>query len=424
MVDDNLTKNQSPQTQGLPQDQGGGSQTLPEQPDQNFNQPLEVPSPENPNLGSQLPPVPELTQEPVAPLPQTELPIPTAEISPAQYEPFGSEVLPPEPKLAGEYPQTPPMIPGSASEQLVASDLNQPPSAIFQTQPPPPETVSQSPTTVFATGSASRLPKIGLKVLSIVVLVLFLAGGGASAFYFLVWQKGGEQTETSQSQKPQTTQSGGFGNLLPTPIGNIPSDSVAPTIAPTTSPRVSAKEQLLSLVSKAEGVGELSYEMVKTISGKNLPEGKSVTNVWQKGQKLRTDYESGGRTIWLEDFFYLYDSQTDVYLKAPISPQSIETFQNSNVKDFLNRLKGSSEVKEQGSEELDDKTAEVYVVTLIIDQVQRFTKVWLWEEKGLPLKSETTVDASKTVVEYKNYLIDKVDDSVFAIPPEKIVGTP
>jgi outer membrane lipoprotein-sorting protein len=44
-------------------------------------------------------------------------------------------------------------------------------------------------------------------------------------------------------------------------------------------------------------------------------------------------------------------------------------------------------------------------------------KMWLWEEKGLPLKMEMTAPSGeKTTIEYSNIDLSNIPDSMFEIP--------
>lgn len=43
-------------------------------------------------------------------------------------------------------------------------------------------------------------------------------------------------------------------------------------------------------------------------------------------------------------------------------------------------------------------------------------RVWVWEEKGLPIREENTYDKHTTVVEYTNFRFDAITDDLFQLP--------
>jgi outer membrane lipoprotein-sorting protein len=72
-----------------------------------------------------------------------------------------------------------------------------------------------------------------------------------------------------------------------------------------------------------------------------------------------------------------------------------------------------ADAKYVGSETVDGKPASVYESTT----GDTTTKYWMWTERGLPLKIETTTPRGTTVVEYTNYQFGTQPDNLFELPP-------
>ena len=68
--------------------------------------------------------------------------------------------------------------------------------------------------------------------------------------------------------------------------------------------------------------------------------------------------------------------------------------------------------KTVGTESIDGKTCLVVEYTA----EQTTTKMWIWKDRGLPVKMEMTATEGKTTIEYKNYDFSDIPDSMFELP--------
>ena len=68
--------------------------------------------------------------------------------------------------------------------------------------------------------------------------------------------------------------------------------------------------------------------------------------------------------------------------------------------------------KTVGTESIDGKTCLVVEYT----DEQSTTKMWIWRDRGLPVKMEMTTTEGKTTIEYKNYDFSDIPDSMFELP--------
>jgi outer membrane lipoprotein-sorting protein len=77
-----------------------------------------------------------------------------------------------------------------------------------------------------------------------------------------------------------------------------------------------------------------------------------------------------------------------------------------------------AETKLVGTEAIGGKPVQVYEYkdSSIDDAAAR---VWIWTERGLPLKLEATVGQGTISTEYTNYKLESQPDSLFQLPPGK-----
>ena len=68
--------------------------------------------------------------------------------------------------------------------------------------------------------------------------------------------------------------------------------------------------------------------------------------------------------------------------------------------------------RQVGTETVDGKPAVVFEFT----EQAATNKMWIWAEKGVPLKVETTAAGQKTLIEYLNYQFTPQPDNLFTLP--------
>ncbi|MEN6349470.1 MAG: DUF4412 domain-containing protein [Syntrophomonas sp.] len=173
-----------------------------------------------------------------------------------------------------------------------------------------------------------------------------------------------------------------------------------------------------SLITKGMEVKNLSYDC-----DVSEPEGQKLTvKAWIKGKKMRTEMpnpEGGGNMISIIDsdqgIVYIYQPEQKTATKMGISmsqqdnaPSPQETMESLN----------AEKMKYTGKETIDGKTCLVYEFQ---DQNNETSKIWLWEDYGIPLKIESIMDGKKSVLEYRNVKTDEIPDSMFELPADTTI---
>jgi|GEM_PF-7130123 len=194
------------------------------------------------------------------------------------------------------------------------------------------------------------------------------------------------------------------------------------------------KEAILRILAEAEKIGPVQYEMVVTMVIEAIPgqpvRAGSTGKAWQKDHNVRiemttkiegTTYTTDTTMIIKPDGIYLYDSSRDKYEKIT-KEEMAEMYQDRSFEELAKEVKESIELKTLGTEIIDSKLATVVEYTLVFKDIVTTSKLWIWNEKGLPLKTVITTPPLVTItMEFKNIIFGDIPDSLFEIPPEKIL---
>lgn len=195
--------------------------------------------------------------------------------------------------------------------------------------------------------------------------------------------------------------------------GGNAEETAAPVKQETNTPADSSKStepSTAELLGKGKGITELSYEYEA-----QMPDSqKIVAKTWIKGKKMRTEMANpaeGGNIITIIDsekgVAYVYQPAQNMATKMDISMAQQE--ESSSPAETLESYK-PDDMKMVGRETVDGKKCLVY------DFLDGQTKAWLWEENGLPIKTEVIMDGKKAVGLFKNLKIGDVPDSMFTLP--------
>lgn len=165
------------------------------------------------------------------------------------------------------------------------------------------------------------------------------------------------------------------------------------------------------LFAKGMAVDGFSYDYVIT-----MPTGEKLTHkMWVKDGNMRSEVENpgGGEPILSiinmdEGMVYVYQPETNYALQMPIDESDVDTtspkdyFTQSDVEDILFTSR----------ETFDGKECLVYESKYEDGK----GKIWIWEEAGMPLRVETTSGTETIIVEFLNFSIGNIDDSMFQLP--------
>lgn len=207
------------------------------------------------------------------------------------------------------------------------------------------------------------------------------------------------------------------GCTQPAPTGpQVP--TVAPTAAPTQTPATAAEALTAAFANQAK---EYSVESKTTV----VDSGKATTvqgKLYVKPNKIRLDAKIGG-----VDSALLFDQAAkSVYVLSTAAGQKLairydfDTFvrQNQSATSaptaMLDKLQANSKLV--GTEALDGKPTSVLDYTPTGNS--QSARIWIWVERGVPLKLESTTATGQATVEYANYDFAAQPDSLFALPPD------
>ncbi len=161
------------------------------------------------------------------------------------------------------------------------------------------------------------------------------------------------------------------------------------------------------LIAKGMEVDGFSYEYVLT-----MPTGeKFVHKMWAKEGNMRSEMEnpySGEPTLSIvnvtEKAVYVYQPAHKQAIAMPLDDSSVDT---TSPKDYLGEL-DSSDMIYMKTETFDGKECRVYETA--------DGKIWIWEEHGMPLRIELQSEEGDIIVEFLNFKIGDIDDSLFKLP--------
>lgn len=167
---------------------------------------------------------------------------------------------------------------------------------------------------------------------------------------------------------------------------------------------------LAEILAQGKNATGIYCEYVIRPDGGNVLQGK----LWIAGNNLRSESVEGnnnGTAIFIHNgskgYSYMYTSGQKQAIKAT----------DSQPTEDINPVQSLLAVKENtptlGKEIRDGKNC--VVVQYKEGEVE--TRMWLWEDQGLPVRIESTYNNSTTVMEYKNYKLEALPASLFELPP-------
>ncbi len=198
--------------------------------------------------------------------------------------------------------------------------------------------------------------------------------------------------------------------------GTAPQDTSAPAdkeaAAPSSEKSSDSEPVLKDLLGKGKAVNEMSFDCETQVG-----EQKMLVKTWMKGDKLRNEIESpegDGKIINIIDnaagVVYVYHPEQKMATKMDISMAQQDG--SSSPQEDLEAM-NPEKMKYVGKDTIDGKRCLVYEITE--DNVGT-SKVWLWEENGIPVRMEVISDGEKMVMEYRNIKIGGIPDSMFELP--------
>lgn len=183
-----------------------------------------------------------------------------------------------------------------------------------------------------------------------------------------------------------------------------------------------SEETLQQILSKGENVTQVYTEVdsVTAIMGQNLT---STVKLWQKLPYMKIEMSMinpyGGQTITTTyimrpEGIYVYNSSQMTYVKMNNTPAPQQSF-----KEQIADMKRNPTLHEVGTDTIDGKAATIIEFTNNTAMFNITEQLWMWNEKGIPLKAVITEGMGSFVttvtMTYKNFSFDAIPDSTFSV---------
>ncbi len=216
-------------------------------------------------------------------------------------------------------------------------------------------------------------------------------------------------TSTTSSAASQTATSQAVTSAATAqPATSAPATSVTTTgTRPATStPPASSAPGIGSILGQAAGIQAVSYEMV--ISGAG--DMAITSKIWQTQSKIRIETAVEGLSmVMLVDnvarTIIVYLPSENMALVQPWEAQDSALSEAQEILRYSPVISGT-------------ETVDGHPCTVISYTAEGATvKAWIWTDKGLPVKIESTDGSgNKATIKFNNFNFDPIDDSMFKPP--------
>lgn len=174
----------------------------------------------------------------------------------------------------------------------------------------------------------------------------------------------------------------------------------------STNQPIESPETLNEILNKGRSVSSIKFDMIM-----ESPQMNPITmTVWHKNNKMRTEMVVENQKI-----VNLLDLEAKTaYMYMPDMNMATKGDFSQTPKSPLDNFEGIEKYNPRitGTEIIDGKNC--IIIEYNADDVK--TKLWVWEEKGFPLKIETITNQGKTTIYYKNIDFSDIPDSIFELP--------
>lgn len=208
------------------------------------------------------------------------------------------------------------------------------------------------------------------------------------------------------------------------------SDTASSDLEITKDPEIQEQYQepdsLDSIFDKAENINSMYYEISMDMDISEFGRQSALIKIWQKEPYIKEEiiseingYSSTIMVIQNPDGTYLYDAEQDEYILSTDDVSSISTsLQYFDSDMILNSLSNQS-LSNFNTDILDGKKTTVIEYSPTQDDDFIHVKIWIWNEKGVPLKGIVSMSLEEMNMDmeflYSNYSFSDIPDSVFNI---------
>jgi outer membrane lipoprotein-sorting protein len=182
-----------------------------------------------------------------------------------------------------------------------------------------------------------------------------------------------------------------------------------------------SNETLQQILNKAITTKTVYYEINISLTMNGSLVQNTTVKIWQKTPYLKEEVSNIQGNITTNITYiknsngtFRYDTVQNKYISVPsiVIPQP-------STGEMANDLLNNQTIINQSKEELDGKTTTFIQYIPVQGGNSTITKIWIWNEKGLPLKIQKTTTKqgiiTTTDYQYSNYSFSDISDSTFDI---------
>ena len=214
-----------------------------------------------------------------------------------------------------------------------------------------------------------------------------------------------------------------------------------PTSAQSEKPEAARDDraQVLVILKKLETVKPFHCTSMTTVigtqgEGRQNPAARTA-KIWQKGPYFRAE-QADETIINRPEGFFLYEEKTGTYTQPPdfAKVAILQTFKvppnaSTTVEQIWSDALDSTDLRILGTDVIDGKEATRIAYTTSPFGGRVDVKLWLWNDKGLALKTEATSfmneqPTATEITEWRDFVFEDIPDSLFDVQQEKIQKLP
>jgi hypothetical protein len=195
-------------------------------------------------------------------------------------------------------------------------------------------------------------------------------------------------------------------------------DATFQSILPTT-------ESLESILAKSDSIDSMYYKIDALITMPELGTQSATVKIWQKPPYVKeeiTGLNAGSTTtivvIHRPEGNYTYDATQGKYVLTPDATSfatSMQYFDN----EMLRSLLDNQTLMDFETVTMDGKQATAFDYSISIQGVNVTVKMWIWNERGVPLKAYVDMDLKEMAMTldltFSNYSFTEIPDSTFSV---------
>jgi outer membrane lipoprotein-sorting protein len=184
-------------------------------------------------------------------------------------------------------------------------------------------------------------------------------------------------------------------------------------------------ESLESILAKTDTIESMYYEIAVSITMPELGTQNATIKIWQKPPYLKEEISGvnvGTTTtivvIHRPEGNYTYDAAQGKYVLTPETTSfatSLQYFDSEMLQDFLN----NQTLMNLETVTIDGQKATVFDYTLSIQEMNITVKMWIWNERGVPLKAYVDMDMTEMAMTmdftFSKYSFSDIQDSTFSV---------